>query len=37
MEKEEDECEKDLLGNDPRYGCRCQKCCEDRLTPEVRI
>lgn len=29
MDKEE--CLREELGNDPRYGCRCQKCCEDSI------
>ena len=23
-------CDRELLGSDPRYGCRCQKCVEGR-------
>ena len=25
-----DICDRELLGSDPRYGCRCQKCVEGK-------
>lgn len=27
----EEECDRDLLGNDPRYGCRCRNCIESKF------
>lgn len=30
MKLSEEICDRELLGSDPRYGCRCKKCIEGR-------